>query len=1009
VLSVKKWFRNPPKSLIVFDNVVSLEMISSFIPSGAVDILITTRDSALVGSEMIPFGIAVPLLDHNDAMALFVLNLGSWDPKETQTIRQDVDQIFLPSGTTAGILAEKYHLKSTDELKKAVDLIDRLSLAIVQCASYLREYPMPFSLYLEKFRAKVPETRRKFYAHLMKGATYHQSVMTTWDISIDMLSINAVKMATLFGFLGHNQISIIFLEDALKDSRFWGGECSIQLSREMREFFAFLSPDGDFYESLGALVSLNLITKDAGGRQIFIHPMIHEYIHLRLPTKEATEWLINVVILLSHRLPPLMYSAGRDTDAPREAELVFSHLDRAADLTELYYESIILIRPPLSVLFFLEAYLWYRGVRYLHLAENLACKMLKGMNTSGHPWDFEMVYGAKLLSIVLDFQADPGNGLDVLTFDNVVEQIQSLPRPKTSRPGGSKETLLQATMSYRWVDALFSEGAMADELRAAHCKFPLFSWQVENTPSRGTIVDRVSSAIFAHCQAKTISMATVNTDNNLGAPAAELLLSYRNDALLGIEYGCSELEGYFSDLLSYRISAVRNSNSVEQAMKLVELLSFYHLSDMHRHLDRQWHAIESALKSYSEQREVMSAASPLVQYEYFSDRFLNSPIFRRLVFDGLAQEENWLKRKISVLGKQPANEKRQNWLRRYKFHLAEVLTGMGNGRVEEAHNLLLEVFDRRFDLSQLPGKGLSRYAEKILEPLPDIPTFRSRTPFYCEVVMVLTSLGSPEADNLVALWILDSYKLLERESPETVFFDLCHVILPSWNGYTGKASCKDEFALDLLDRWGLFIVNLPGPLDRWPITFLRAYKLCQGTFRHIHSRLRYTRMQLWAAKLDDYEGLFGRFGSWLQRPVTERNIMDLTLAGIRLQRLSSYDEEVKRELLQRLFDEKEIERSFRHPLLPVTSLRIAHEPTFVSLPLGRVIGTATEVAAACYHGPRCGLWVVREPQSSRSLLLWTRAEKPGLFYIDVSSTTSLVRYYNSWGEPLHFSLNACCH
>src|SRR2546421_12589316 len=180
----------------------------------------------------------------------------------------------------------------------------------------------------------------------MKGATYYESVMTNWDISFVRLGTNAVKIITLFGFLGRNQISIPFLEHALNDSRFWGGEGVLQISGRLKKFFAFLNIPDDVYESIGVLDSLSLVTRDASQRQIYVHPMIHEYIHLRMPTDEAVDWLVNVVALLSHQLPPLMYSSSCDKEAPLKAEQVFFHLDRTADLAELYRQSLGNLKPP---------------------------------------------------------------------------------------------------------------------------------------------------------------------------------------------------------------------------------------------------------------------------------------------------------------------------------------------------------------------------------------------------------------------------------------------------------------------------------------------------------------------------------------------------------------------------------------------------------------------------------------------------------------------------------------
>ena len=1006
-LSIRRWFRNNPGSLIVFDNVVDLRDVQPFILSDAVDTLITTRDSAIVGSEMIPFGMPVPLLHEIDAATLFVLSLGPWEPATRTNIQDDLSGIFSPSETTGQTLSHRFGLTSVAEVHTVIGLIDRLPLAIVQCASYLRQHPMPFDQYLEKFKAAAPDTLRRFYGHQTKGTAYHESVMTTWDMSIARLSVNAVRMVTLFGFLGRSHISMPFLQHALDNSTFWGGECSIRLPESVKRFFAFLDLRDDFYDSLGALLSLSLVTQDAENRQIFVHPMIHEYIHLRLSPNEAAEWIVNVIALLSHQLPPLSYSSGQDTDAPNKAERVFAHLERAASLTELYFESIRLAEHSAPSLLFLEAYLWYRGARYLRLAEvlvttNSATSEPFG-GVLGHPWDLEMLYGARLLWIISDFHANPGQGLDTASFDSLVTRIRSLPAPDDRRSERPKETLLQATISHRWIDALIPSNAagIAKDLRVALEKLLHFSWQSQSAPPQGANnIDLVCSAIFSHCRAKA-TLALTLADANRESAAAELMFTHREGGLLGLSYGCSELANFFSDLLDFQMGAAAKSCQDKDVVKLLDLLSFYSsTSSLHSYLDRQWHAVESTLSTFATNSKTRSSAVQLLRQEYFNDRSLTSPILRQLFFQSSSQEEEWLRQRISMQETQLTTDKGQVSLRRYKARLAELITQSGPERSTEAHRLLEEVFDRRLDQAEVPSKGLSRYGHNVLEPVQDISALNARRDFFRQVAAVLMSLGSKDADKLVRRWAWDLYRVLERQSPNTVLPDMCDILIPWWDNETYRSTHTSYAEIDLLDRWGLFIIGLPGSTDMSPTTILRGYRLCTRINRttQLHSSVSTKRAQFWAAKADDYDSIFGRFGSWEHRAITDRDIMELTLTGVRLQRSGQESDEIKSEMIRRKFDRKEIERSFATPLPSATGLPIVHTPTFVALPLGRAIGTATKVVAACYHGPRLGLWITREAQSERSILFWTRVEKAGVFYVDIRSTMTLNRFYKSYCE-----------
>ena len=991
-----KWFRKSPKSLVVFDNVESLETLQPFIPSDTVDIIITTRDSALVGSEIVPYGISIPLLDEKDATALFVLNLSTWSPSDTAAIRNEPDKIF-GLETVSRVLAERFHLTSMSELRQIFALTDRLPLAIVQCASYLRQYPMPFFQYLDKFKTKAPETLRKFYSHPMKGATYHQSVMTTWDINLDRLGTNTVKMITFFGFLERSQITMPFLEHALDDCRFWGGKGCTPLPESLKEFFAFLDTRGDFYESIGALDSLSLITRDTALHRIYIHPMIHEYIHLRLPVDEAVIWLHNVTALLHHHLPPLLYSSRLDKDAAQQTEQVFSHLGRNSDLVESYQSRFSPDTANTSAVFFLEAYLWYRGLRYLDLAEKL-------MTQSAHPWDLEMLYGARLLAIVYSYQANPGEGLDTIAFDEYVGKIRNLPQEGRDRTG-SKVILQQAALCHRWIDALIPSGSVSSELRLALSKMPSFSWQLDNPALSEEAIDRIAVAVFAHSKAKAILATSSPSEQYPEDRAVDLLWRARENTLLGLELECSELDHVFDDLLKYEVQVAMRRRAREDVRTLLKLITFYHAhsSNLYVHLDRRWDEIESALMTCvgeSRLNEMAEIPQFILDDEFFTDRLLNSSALRDLIFAGLSEQEKWLKRKITNLEKQPSSEKRLLLLRRLKARLAEVLAKMGGNRVEETRKLLKDIFNSRVDLSEIPGDSLANFGERLLESVPDAKTFYTNAPFYREIVAVLLSMRTEQGDALVRHWAGHLYSILEEESSETVLPHLCSILIPSWNYEARRSTQHDQHTMDLLDRLGFYIISLPGPADVWPMTSLRAYRLSRDICGELQAKanINYKRIREWIAKVDDFDGLFGRFGSWRDMPITARDIMEITLAGTRLQRCAAGEDSVKQELLQRSYDKKKLEESFRLPLPAVTTLAIAHEPTFVPLPLGRILGTTTQLVAASYHGPRCGIWVVRETTNSRGILFWTRTEQAGVFYIDITEKNILHRFFNSWRE-----------
>ncbi len=143
------------------------------------------------------------------------------------------------------------------------------------------------------------------------------------------------------------------------------------MPQDVKDHFWFLDESrGTYDEALGRLTSLSLVKRAYAQRLIYVHPMIHEWIHLRMPEASCGRALEQVLSLLCNQLPPLLYSTG-DIYLPQQAESVFCHLERVAEMTRLNLRHLQDVRPECAV-FFLEAFLWYRGNQYLDLAEQVA-------------------------------------------------------------------------------------------------------------------------------------------------------------------------------------------------------------------------------------------------------------------------------------------------------------------------------------------------------------------------------------------------------------------------------------------------------------------------------------------------------------------------------------------------------------------------------------------------------------------------------------------------------------
>ena len=410
--------------LFVFDNLTDVDTALALLPAEGHDILITTRDSAIVGSEAVPFGEEVSLLNTETATTLFVLSLRSWSFEQQKLIKELIDSLLeksildlnqLPTEVQSIVDTLKDQLKYTEpwQLVDLISFTQGLPLAIVQAASYLRTYRIPLAQYSEMLKRPNPDARRRFFSHCLAGAQYSESIMTTWDITVEELESSmplAVRLLTMFGFLDRIKIDMDFLIAASEDYQFWNGRAKLSLEPHVREHFSFLDVSAGVYECSGRLSSLSLVTRENDTTLLHIHPMVHEYALLRISKADAAEWVQKVLLLLLQRLPPLLYTT-EDKTAPSDGDAVLVHLDRLEGLAGLYLKECSELSPGCAV-FFVEAFLWYRGSNCLDIAERLAARTDK----VNQPWVREAVIAARLIDYMAEYQAADGEGFETSKF-----------------------------------------------------------------------------------------------------------------------------------------------------------------------------------------------------------------------------------------------------------------------------------------------------------------------------------------------------------------------------------------------------------------------------------------------------------------------------------------------------------------------------------------------------------------------------------------------------------------
>ena len=797
-------------SLLVLDNVSDPNRILEFLPhrqNG--NILITTKDSAMAGSGHFPYGIQLSALTRTQSMLLFALNSRAWTAEQSSEIRRDFEQTShdskdrLPT-SIAAVFREEFDIHPLSQLDNIGILTGDLPLAIAQCASYLREYPMPYARYLSKFNSVYAESRRRFLNSKMKGVQYDKSIMTTWDITFDELETtlpNAARMLTLFGFLSRTDISEEFLENALSDLKFWGGLGSIALTRNLRDDLQFLNVEnGGFDESLGKLSSLSLMIRSSGIRRIIVHPLIHEWIHLRMGDADCVKWSSRVLMLLYSRLPPLLYSTS-DRETPRQADVVLCHVERMSTMVELYYNSFSSLAPECA-LFFLEAYLWYRGKQYLDVASRFARNIVQEHRV----WVQRLIQAAFLIQIIQDFQADPNGELNHDHYQHYLDTLSSLASPSHRPPQGSRFVLTEAVVAYRLYETLDQEVHVFDQRYTGTVSAPLISKATRallgstptfavseplgrtKNPSR---LDNISAAVFAYCGARDLILA------GEARKAYELLNNNREAAALGVCYGISEMRNYFKALLqATKSSSPEAKRSLDTVMYIDDLAG-------DNSIVTEWHTVVIILTEHRRNPGIKRFLAGLATRPEFL------PCLPSLVmFDDPAEAEDWLERRLVSCRNHLGHASRTTY--NSTMHLAEHY--LGNGNKEKAQVLCKQGFDSYKATGKLHIRdGYDPYWPESLfglltrDDTYDSPGVESLCGY---MVSVFTGYdqGSYTDKQLWATRLNDAFKRRETHEEQE---QLAHQMLE----YLGNAEADDyrwqyTQLLDMVDEWGSAALSL---------------------------------------------------------------------------------------------------------------------------------------------------------------------------------------------------------
>lgn len=270
--------------LLIIDNYDDIQQIEfdRHVPAEIVgSILITTRDRKIIG-PVANAGLFLGSMEESDAKQLFlrVSSVGEAEVDACSDMHHD-DQV----------------------LKQILRELQYFPLAIDQAASFIRENaPITLQEYLRYLEPRSLN-REKLMRFKQARPEYPESVMTTWEISLEYLNKSnprASRILQLLGFLNNVPIPETLLTSTLRQS-----QSSWYWPTDMREKLAYLEDDVGFRMAIGALSSLSLVDRNPIFHTLSIHPLVHEWIRVRLNAdrRVQAEWTSAAGVILFKTFP----------------------------------------------------------------------------------------------------------------------------------------------------------------------------------------------------------------------------------------------------------------------------------------------------------------------------------------------------------------------------------------------------------------------------------------------------------------------------------------------------------------------------------------------------------------------------------------------------------------------------------------------------------------------------------------------------------------------------------
>jgi hypothetical protein len=499
-------FLNNHHGLLVLDNVSDHISVTEYLQAHyrenlarfEWDIVATGQDSSIVGTSIFEHGLNISSLDLDGACRVLALGLipqgKGWTQEQIAVIRSSLKVCFDDSSWTgrgredeqvAQALEQSYGITTYTDLEELAGMLECHPLALTQCAAYVKAYFITAKQYRNKFTSCSRPMVLDLYGH-----TQH-SILASFEISIQRLEASepdAARLLVFFSCLDRTSITFKFLENILSPTKFWNNSESFILRPDLRRRFDFLDPKlPGFHKNIAILESLCFITRDTKRGSIGIHSQIHELSHLRRCSSDAASHLNDVISLLLHRLPPLLYSC-RDKLAPRIQSLVTIHAERTLHLMQIYSTDHPIVDAD-TWSFFLECYLWTRNADFLALAEQLEERVPAGDRS----WISSILGVAGIVHLIEQYQTSSTGALPTDDVQRYLSKISPAEIPLDSRC-----SLTKAYLSYRLSQLIQDRDNIGDRVHSLEAAQKSLRVIIDSLPMAKVLVDGSASASDVH-------------------------------------------------------------------------------------------------------------------------------------------------------------------------------------------------------------------------------------------------------------------------------------------------------------------------------------------------------------------------------------------------------------------------------------------------------------------------------------------------------------------------------